>query len=119
GGQNRLLGELDRYVPVSPSSAATVEACLDRLEHAPDATRLRKIEADVSRVYWAAWADLPIRFVARDHRRVPRHWLTFGDRSSAITGGPRGATSPGNASLNWCHTLAYSEATLAARIVGL
>jgi len=43
--------------------------------------------------YWSAWADLPMRFIGKEEKRVPDHWKSFVRRSSYITKSPRKAIS--------------------------
>ena len=52
-------------------------------------------------------------------RRLPEHWRTFGQRASLITGGPRTATNPANATLNYLYALLEAETFLACHAVGL
>ena len=116
-GQRRTLVALAGAVEVPVRE--TIDGCLARLEGAVDGDALRRVEADAAVAYWSAWSALPVRFAAHDTERVPTHWRTFGNRSSAITGQPRAATNPANAMLNYLYALLESETTLAARIVGL
>jgi hypothetical protein len=50
---------------------------------------------------------------------VPDHWRTFGQRASLLTGGPRTATNPANALLNYLYALLSAETTIACCAVGL
>ncbi|MGH9013161.1 MAG: CRISPR-associated endonuclease Cas1 [Acidimicrobiia bacterium] len=89
---------------------------------AVDIDAVRSIEAQAAVRYWAeAWGPLPIPWVRRDLRRVPAHWRTFGARGSALRGesGPRRATTPANAVLNYLYALAEAECQLALCAVGL
>lgn len=81
--------------------------------------QLRSSEAWAAGAYWQTLAPLEIRFARRDADQVPSHWRTFGGRSSPLASGPRRAANPANAVLNYSYALLESEATLAARIVGL
>jgi len=58
-------------------------------------------------------------FNDRDSRRVPDHWLNFGDRASPLTGQSRMAATPGQALLNYLYALLEAEARLACLGVGL
>lgn len=51
--------------------------------------------------------------------RTPAHWLTFGTRISPLTGSPRLAVTPACAMMNYLYALLESEASLAARALGL
>jgi CRISPR-associated protein Cas1 len=50
---------------------------------------------------------------------VPEHGLTFGQRISLLTGGPRTATNPANAILNYLYALLEAERILACQQIGL
>src|SRR5437870_9281778 len=39
---------------------------------------VRIIEAQASKIYFSSWADVPIRWVRKDERRVPSQWKRFG-----------------------------------------
>jgi hypothetical protein len=67
----------------------------------------------------AAWSSLPIPFSARDATQVPEHWRTFGQRSSLLSKGPRLATNPAGAILNYLYSLVEAETILACHAVGL
>src|SRR5207245_5433290 len=58
-------------------------------------------------------------FAARDEAKLPEHWRTFGQRASLLTGGPRLASNPPNAILNYLYALLEAETILACHIVGL
>jgi len=70
--------------------------------------------------YWALWHDLPIRFVTKDQQLVPKHWLRFGTRSSLVSGrGPRLASNPANALLNYLFAMVEAETVVACHAIGL
>ena len=50
---------------------------------------------------------------------MPAHWRLFTRRGSEITGNPRLATDPANASLNYLYALLEAEATIACHALGL
>ena len=50
---------------------------------------------------------------------VPVHWRTFGGRTSPLTGSPRLASNAANSLLNVCYAVLESEATIAARVLGM
>ncbi len=58
-------------------------------------------------------------FPRNDLRRVPRHWQVFGTRESPLTGSPRLAVNPANATLNFLYAILQAEARLAASTLGL
>jgi CRISPR-associated endonuclease Cas1 len=95
---------------------ATFSAELPRAEHTAS---LRLIEAQAASAYWSAWRTLPLTFPKKDLPRVPVHWRSFGTRVSPLTGSPRLAVTPGCAMMNYLYALLESEASLAARALGL
>jgi CRISPR-associated endonuclease Cas1 len=80
---------------------------------------IRLVEAQAASAYWAAWRSLPINFPKRDLPKVPEHWRSFGTRISPLTRSPRLAVTPGCAMMNYAYALLESEASLAARVLGL
>jgi CRISPR-associated endonuclease Cas1 len=116
-GQRAVLDEL-------PGGAAAetrerVEWALSQIEAAGDLEALLAAEAQAAAAYWQAWAALPLRFPPRETARLPEHWRTFGQRASLITGGPRLATNPANATLNYLYALLEAETIFACHTVGL
>jgi CRISPR-associated endonuclease Cas1 len=91
----------------------------ERLADAENLDRVRYLEAEAARNYWSAWSEIPILFPRKDVKRLPRHWLRFGSRHSALTGGPRLAVNPPNAILNYVFAIAESECRLALCSCGL
>ena len=76
-------------------------------------------EAQAASAYWQAWSELPIPFPAGEARKLPAHWRTFGQRASLISGGPRMATNPANAILNYLYALLEAAAIFACHALGL
>ena len=74
---------------------------------------VRIIEAQASKIYFSSWADVPIRWVRKDERRVPSQWKRFGSRISQLTHSPRLATNPPNACMNLLHQLCENECRIA------
>src|SRR5215472_15845029 len=89
------------------------------LPAAENIASIRLIEAQAASAYWSAWRTLPLNFPKKDLLRVPEHWRSFGTRISPLTGSPRLAVTPGCAMMNYLYALVESEASLAARAVGL
>lgn len=77
------------------------------------------LESQSANAYWSAWRNLSIQFSKTDTRRVPDHWLSFGQRISPLTGSPRLAVNPANAILNYLYALLESETSLAIGALGL
>lgn len=87
----------------------------------PKATTIEKvglIESACAAVYWSCFTDIELRFARKDSKRIPAHWRRFGPRASAITGGPRLASSPPNAALNYMNALAEVECRVALLALG-
>jgi hypothetical protein len=61
-----------------------------------------------------------VEFPKKDLRRVPEHWLSFGSRTSPLSGfSPRVAINPLNAILNYLYSILESESRLAIAVMGL
>lgn len=114
-GQRAMLDEL----PGASASVEPVERALEEIGEAGDLAGLLVAEAQAANAYWQAWSELPIPFPVRDTGKLPVHWLTFGQRASLITGGPRLASNPPNAILNYLYALLEAETILACHAVGL
>jgi CRISPR-associated endonuclease Cas1 len=114
-GQASLLPEL----PAPAKAVQLINRTLETITDAPSLAALLAAEADAASVYWDAWSTVPIPIVSRDQARLPEHWLAFGQRASLITGGPRTATNPANAILNYLYALLEAETTIACLTVGL
>jgi CRISPR-associated endonuclease Cas1 len=117
-GQASLLGELPGGWDVAPE----VERGLVEIEEAQDIPGLLAGELRAAGAYWQAWEAVPVTVAPRRNARrdsVPQHWRSFGARASLLTGGPRSATNPANAMLNYLYTLLAAETTFACHAVGL
>jgi CRISPR-associated endonuclease Cas1 len=100
-------------------SLATIRDAVRRLQVAATRDDVRVAAAQAAAVYWSGLSEVSIRFARRDAERVPAHWTTLGARSSPLTGNPRLAANPINAILNYVYAILESEASIAARVVGL
>jgi CRISPR-associated endonuclease Cas1 len=114
-GQRALLDEL----PGGSDAVGPVERALRETEHAEDLPALLAAEARAAAAYWQAWAQLPIPFPPAEARNLPEHWTVFGQRASLITGGPRLATNPAGAILNYLYALLEAETIFACHALGL
>jgi len=114
-GQRSVLDELDA---TGTARDALDDALLD-LEAGTSLSELLCAESQAADAYWGAWASLPIPFAARDASILPEHWVTFGLRRSLLSGGPRLATNPAGAILNYLYALLEAETTLACHALGL
>jgi CRISPR-associated endonuclease Cas1 len=107
-------------MPVESSRARTaLEHALGQIEQAESFDGLMDAERLAAAAYWERWSRIPVRYAARDHKRVANHWRSFGLRSSPITGSKRHAINPANALLNYLYTLLEAETTLALHRAGL
>jgi len=119
--RDKLLGQralLDR-LPGGDVAAPAIDRYLERLDGASTVGQLRQLEGQAAAAYWGTWSAVPVRFATRDAGRVPAHWLTFGTRTSPLTGSPRAASNPANALLNYLYALEEIETRLACLTVGL
>jgi CRISPR-associated endonuclease Cas1 len=91
--------------------------------------RALSIEAEAAWIYWNLWERMPVRFARRNPQRLgpsgrwrpgrPDPWLTFGSRTSLLSGKQSRATTPGNALLNYLYAILESEMTVALLTRGL
>jgi CRISPR-associated endonuclease Cas1 len=114
-GQRRLLDRLAG----SGGLAGQFDQADGRLAQATTVDELLIAERDAAFAYWAAWAGLPVRFRPSEAARLPDHWATFGQRSSAFSSGPRLAVNPANALLNYLYAILEAETRIALLTVGL
>ncbi len=114
-GQAAVLASL----PDTEAARSAIMRAIDALVGADSPDTLRVVEADAARAYWRAWEPMPLRFTRQDQERLPDHWRTFGPRSSLVSNGPRNATNPANAMLNYLYAIVEAEARIAALTLGL
>ncbi len=95
------------------------DAMRESLDTASTIDEVRLCEAKVAAVYWNAWSNVQVRLRSRDLSRVPVPWTRYETRKSTLTGGPRAATNPVNALLNYVYSLLESESRLALLSAGL
>jgi CRISPR-associated endonuclease Cas1 len=114
-GQQQLLDRLDS----GPHSERVLDRSRVAVEGAESIEAAVAAEAEAAAAYWSAWANIDVRFHPADRRRIPEHWLTFGQRSSPHTRAPRMAINPAGAILNYLYALLEAEARLACQIIGL
>jgi CRISPR-associated protein Cas1 len=117
-GQASLLPEL----PGGGHAQPDVSRALADIDSATTLRDLLDAEARAAAAYWTAWAALPVPIATRGRRqehRIPEHWRAFGQRASLLTGGPRTATNPANAILNYLYALLEAETTVACQQIGL
>jgi CRISPR/Cas system-associated endonuclease Cas1 len=114
-GQRAVIDELPR----THTASDRVDAALSQMGEADILQDLLLAESQAAEAYWGAWASLPIPFPARDRAKLPSHWQTFGQRASLLSKGPRHATNPAGAILNYLYALLEAETTFACHAVGL
>jgi CRISPR-associated endonuclease Cas1 len=117
----KLAGQeqVARHKLLDNSTANTIAGFKDELPAANSIASVRLIESQAAHTYWSAWRTLPINFPRKELPRVPEHWRSFGTRISPLTGSPRLAVTPACAMMNYLYALLESEASLAARALGL
>ncbi len=113
-GQERVL----RMFTAGQIALPRMELGRRGLACATDFISLRSAEGQAAAAYWGAWGRVRVDFRVSDQARVPEHWVTFGQRVSALTGSPRLAVNPANAMLNYLYAILEAEARLALLAVG-
>lgn len=113
-GQQRVFDRL----PAARGERDELVRATEALEEADTLDRIRFIEARAAAIYWRGWEALPIQFAGREAKVLPRHWRTFGQRRSHLSPGPRKATTPGNALLNYLYAILEAETRIALLAVG-
>ena len=114
-GQAAVADELDAAKHVQDA----LHRGLSEIEDGRSLAALLDAERAAAKLYWEAWSEVTARFPRSDIARLPEHWLTFGQRASLITGGPRLATNPANAILNYLYALLKAETIFACHALGL
>ena len=114
-GQERVL----RLLTSDPKTLGSFADAVSWLERAESIDELVAAEREAARLYWGAWASVPVRFRAGDLERVPEHWSSFGTRHSRLTNSPRLATNPANAVLNFLYRMLEAETGIACLASGL
>jgi CRISPR-associated endonuclease Cas1 len=119
--RRKLEGQLslvrDRFK--DQAAAAKIERLCDSLAGACSLDAVRVIEAAAGVVYWGRWAYVELRFPRRDLDRIPQRWQVVGSRTSRLTDGPKKATSPLHAALNFLNAVARSEVTIGLSSLGM
>jgi len=115
----KLDGQRANLVRLRVADLGSFDAMRETLDRAASIDEIRLCEAKAAAIYWNAWANVPIRLRGRDLVRVPIKWTRYDSRASALTNGPRAATNPVNALLNYGYALLESESRLALLAAGL
>jgi CRISPR-associated endonuclease Cas1 len=115
-GQERVARELLRYA----ATADAIASLRDELPTAKTHEEVRIFEARAAAAYWIGWRGVQMQFPKSDAHRIPEHWLTFGSRTSPLSGfSPRVAVNPLNAILNYLYAILEAESRLAIAAMGL
>jgi CRISPR-associated endonuclease Cas1 len=119
--RQKIIGQANvaRYKLLDIVTADAVDGFATGLPRAETIPAIRMIEAQAASKYFSAWRTLPINFPKKELPKIPEHWRTFGTRISPLTGSPRLAVTPACAMMNYLYALLESEASLAARALGL
>ena len=114
--QSILMKKLGACAAVRPKIAPFLKGIMTEIAEAPWLTigQLRMIEAQAAARYWPSW-----RLRLRHYAGFPEHWRVFEQRGSAISGGPRKATHPVNAILNYAYSVLAGQVQRAAVAKGL
>jgi len=115
-GQERVARDFLR----DEATACAIATFRDQLPSAKAFDDMRTLEARAGASYWIAWRAVRMQFPKRDASLVPEHWLTFGSRTSPLSGfSPRLAVNPMNAILNYLYAILEAETRLAITTMGL
>ena len=115
----KLDGQRANLVRLRIADLRSFDAMREALDCAATIDEIRLCEARAAAIYWNAWSGVPIRLRGRDLVRVPAKWTHYDSRASSLTNGPRAATNPINALLNYVYALLESETRLALLAAGL
>jgi CRISPR-associated endonuclease Cas1 len=110
-------------------ASASIKSLAEKIAREVDGKRALSLEAEAAWIYWNLWEHTPVRFARRNPHRLgpngrwrpgrPDPWLTFGSRTSLLSGKPSRATTPGNCLLNYLNAILESEMTIALLARGL
>jgi CRISPR-associated endonuclease Cas1 len=119
--RQKIAGQANvaRYKLLDTRTADTIDQFASELPRSDNIRSIRVVESQAAYAYWSAWRTLPVNFPKKELVRVPEHWRSFGTRISPLTGSPRLAVTPASAMMNYLYALLESEASLAARALGL
>jgi CRISPR-associated protein Cas1 len=102
-----LKRKLQSQVAIGKLPAATVRATMPKIKAARSVDELNVIEARAALEYWSNWS-----FSLKHRKRNwPPRWTLFAYRASLISGGPRHATHPVNAILNYAYSVVAAQVT--------
>lgn len=113
----KIRGQLAVLDSFGLDGSAAVRNAVTLLDRSKTMEGALNAEAKAAEAYWEAWSSVRMEFARRD--RVPDHWRTFASRRSLLTLGPRAASNPLNAILNYLYTLLEVETRFALIARGL
>lgn len=112
--------KLLEHLPTPTRTFFNIPELIKELSDSESVDELRRTEAQAAIIYWSAWSNIPAKFDVKDLKRVPDHWVAFGQRHSLISKpSSRRATNPANAILNYLYAILEAEARIAALRMGL
>ncbi len=76
-------------------------------------------EANLAKVYWDAFIEVPIKWDNKASNIVPPHWQSITGRHSELSQNGQHATNPFHAVLNFAYALLEAQAVQAINIAGL
>ncbi len=115
----KLDGQRKNLARMRVGELQTFDALRGALDRTSTIDEVRLCEAKAAALYWNAWSVISLRLRGRDLARIPARWARYEARASVLTGGPRAATNPVNALLNYLYTLLEAESRLALLAAGL
>lgn len=84
---------------------ATKWLALPELTRFQDIDYMRLFEGRCAKAYFAAWENLPLKWMKADAKKVPPHWLSVSERTSPLANNGRHAVNPLHAALNYAYAL--------------
>jgi CRISPR-associated protein Cas1 len=109
-----LKHKLQSQVAIGKFPADKLQTTLPRIKAARSVEELFVIEAQAALEYWSNWS-----FTLKHRKRNwPSRWTLFTYRTSLLSGGPRHATHPVNAILNYAYSVAAAQITRALIAAG-
>jgi CRISPR-associated protein Cas1 len=109
-----LLQKLQSQVRINKLSPHAHRKALERIKTARTVEDLFPIEAQAALDYWANWSFE----LKHKKRNWPDQWTQFIYRASPVSGGPRHATHPVNAILNYAYAVAVAQITRSLQAAG-
>jgi CRISPR-associated protein Cas1 len=102
-----LKRKLQSQLAIGKFPADKLRATLPKIKAARTVDELILIEAQAALEYWNNWS-----FSLKHRKRNwPSRWTLFAYRTSLLSGGPRRATHPVNAILNYAYSVAAAQVT--------